>query len=83
MTVKSSALLKMDHYTEKQRVFTVEQCLKIMKVWQLIVRNFSSKYGWNSDLTSSTKKRLIKKLLDTGYAQRVWVYQFSTLVRTF
>lgn len=56
----------MERYTKEQRVFIVEQYFKNNEGLVAIVRNFRTKYGRNSDLTSSTVKRLIKKFKETG-----------------
>ena len=56
----------MERYTKEQRVFIVEQYFKSNEVLAATVRNFHTKYGRNSDLNSSTVKRLIKKFRETG-----------------
>lgn len=56
----------MERYTKEQRVFIVEQYFKNNEGLAATVRNFRTKYGRNSDLTSSTVKRLIKKFRETG-----------------
>ncbi|XP_036185884.1 DDB1- and CUL4-associated factor 16 isoform X2 [Myotis myotis] len=56
----------MERYTKEQRIFIVEQYFKNNEGLAATVRNFRTKYGRNSDLTSSTVKRLIKKFRETG-----------------
>lgn len=66
MTGHSSGLLKMERYTKEERVFIVAQYFKNNESLAATVRNFRTKYGRNSNLTSSTVKRLIKRFKDTG-----------------
>jgi len=56
----------MERYTIQQRVFIIEQFLKINESLAAAVRKFHTKYGRNSVLTSSTVKRLIEKFRETG-----------------
>lgn len=41
---------------KEQRVFISEQYFKNNEGLAATIRNFPTKYGWNSDLTSSTKR---------------------------
>ena len=52
----------MERYTIEQRVFIVEEYFKNNESLDT-VRKFRTKYGRNSDLTSSTVNRVIEKLL--------------------
>ena len=62
----SLGLLKIECYTKEQRVSIVVQYFKNNEGLAATVRNFRTKYGRNSDLTSLTVKRLIKKFRKTG-----------------
>ncbi|KAK0166333.1 hypothetical protein PV328_004759 [Microctonus aethiopoides] len=56
----------MERYSKEQRVFIVEQYFKNNEGLAATVRNFRTKYGRDSNLNSSTVKRLIKKFRETG-----------------
>ncbi|CAK9813004.1 hypothetical protein ANTPLA_LOCUS7629 [Anthophora plagiata] len=56
----------MERYTKEQRVFIVEQYFKTNEGLAATVCNLRTKYGRNSDVTSSTVKRLINKFRETG-----------------
>ncbi|OAD53117.1 hypothetical protein WN48_10746 [Eufriesea mexicana] len=56
----------MKRYTKKQRVFIVEQYFKSNEGLAATVRNFHTKYGGISDLTSPIVKKLIKKFREAG-----------------
>lgn len=66
MTVDSSGLLTMECYMKEQLIFIVEQYFKNNEDFATTVCSFCTKYSWNSDLTSATAKRLIKKFGETG-----------------
>ncbi|GFT69960.1 hypothetical protein NPIL_525631 [Nephila pilipes] len=56
----------MERYMTEQRAFIVEQYFKNNECLAATVGNFRTKYGWNSDLTSSTVKKVIEKVRQTG-----------------
>ena len=55
----------MERYTIKQHVFIVEWYFKSNESLKATVRKFCTKYGRNSDLTSSVVNRIIEKLRQT------------------
>ena len=78
----------MERYTKKERIFIVEQYFKNNKGLAPTICNFRIKYDRNSDLTSLTVKRLIKKLNNLGRVNQLvilstlavlWQVQYKTL----
>lgn len=56
----------MESYT-KEQVFVVEQYVKNNEGLAATILNFRIRYGWNSELTSSTLNRLIQKYMGTKH----------------
>ena len=66
MTADSLEFVKIKRYMIKQRVFIADQNFKNNESLVTTVYKFSTKYGQNSDLTSSSVKRVTGKLKQTG-----------------